>query len=61
MLWEVWYVVFYTDYPSLDKIYELCPFMQKVVSHENHVDWFLLTHTQSPEIISFGIIFDLSE
>ena len=35
-----WYVSFYTDYTILDKLFELCPFMQTVISHENHVDSF---------------------
>ena len=56
-----WYVFFYTHYPILDKPLKLCPFMQTVMPHENHVDEFFLTHTQSPEIINFDIIFALSE
>ena len=42
-------------------LFELCPFMQTGLPHENDVEDFFLTHTQSPEIISFGIIFALSE
>ena len=34
----------YTDYPILDKLSELCPFMQTVIPHENRVDGFFLTH-----------------
>ena len=33
-------VVFYTDYPILDKLFELCPFMQTVMPHENHFEGF---------------------
>ena len=25
-----WYVSFYTDYPNLDNLFELCPFMQQL-------------------------------
>ena len=56
-----WYGLFYTYYPILDKLLELCPFMQTVIPHENHVDGFSLTHAQSLEIINFDIIFALSE
>ena len=35
-----WYVFFYTDYNILDKLFELCPFMQTVIPHENRVDVF---------------------
>ena len=47
------------DYPILDKLFQLCSFMQTVIPHENHFDGFFLTHTQSPEIINFDIIFAL--
>ena len=36
-------------------------FVQTVIPRENNVDGFVLTHTQSPEIINFDIIFALSE
>ena len=52
-----WYVFFYTDYPNLVKLFELCPFMQTVMRQENHVDSFILAHPQSPKIINFDIIF----
>ena len=35
--------------------------MQSVIPHENNVDSFFLLYTQSPEIITFNIIFALSE
>ena len=41
------HVFFYTDYPILDKCFELCPFMQSAIPHENHVDDFFLTHSQT--------------
>ena len=47
-----WHILFYADYPILDKLFDLCKFMQTVILHEYHVDSFFLTHTQSPEIIS---------
>ena len=47
--------------PILDKLFVLCPFMQTVIQHENHVEGFYLTHIQSPEIINSDIIFSLSE
>ena len=56
-----WYVFFYAGYPMLDKLFELCPFMQTVIPHENHVDIFFLAHTQSPDIVNFDIIFALLE
>ena len=31
---------FHTDYPSLDKLLALCPFVQIVIPHENHADCF---------------------
>ena len=37
---EFWYVFFSADYTVFDKLFELCPFMQTVVPHENHVDIF---------------------
>ena len=52
---------FHTDYLILDKFFELCPFMQTVLPHENRIEGFFLTHTQSPEIINFDIISPLSE
>ena len=45
----------------LDKLFELCPFMQTVIPHKNHVDGIFLLLAQSPEIINFDIIFALSE
>ena len=67
-VWEVvailigfWYVFFCTDYTIVDKLFELCPFMQTVIPHEDHVDGFFLTHTQSPKIINFDTIFALSK
>ena len=56
-----WYVFFYTDYHILDELCELCPLMQTIIPHENHVDGVFLTHTRSSEINNFGIIFTLSE
>ena len=35
--------------------------MQTVVAHENRVDSFFLTRTQSSEISNFDIIFAISE
>ena len=52
-----WYVCFYTDYTFLNELFELRPFMQTVIPHGNHLDGFLLTHTQSPIIIHFDVIF----
>ena len=46
-----------TDYPVLDKLFELYLFMQTVVPRENHVDSFFLTHNQSPEIMNLDVIF----
>ena len=60
-----WYVFLkrkvYTHYTVLDKLFELCPLMQTVIPDENHVDGFLLAHTQSPKVINFDIIFAQSE
>ena len=52
---------FYTVYPILDKLYQLCQFMQTIILFENHVDGFLLSNNQSSEVINFDIIFALSE
>ena len=46
-----WYVFFYTDYTILDKLFELCPFMQTAIPHENHIDGFFQTHTQSQKLL----------
>ena len=54
-------IIFYTDYPILDKLFELCPIMQTAIPHESQADYFFLTHTQFPEIINFDITFALSE
>ena len=43
------YVFFSTDYSILHKLIELCLFMQTILPHENHVESFFLTYTQSPE------------
>ena len=44
--------------PYLDKLFELCPFIETVPPHENHVDGlFLTTSCKSPEINNFDIIF----
>ena len=48
-----------TTYAILDKLFELCSFMQTGIPHENHIDGFFLNHTQSPEINTFDIIFAL--
>ena len=40
ILVRFWYVFFQTDYNSFDKLLNLCPFMQTVIPHENHVDGF---------------------
>ena len=32
----------FTDCPILGKLFELCPFMQTVMPHENHVEGFSL-------------------
>ena len=46
---------------TLDRLFELiCPSIQTVMSHQNHVEVFL-AHTQSPEIVNYDIIFALSE
>ena len=45
---------FYTDYPILDKLFDLCPIMQTVMPHENHNDAFL-TRAQSLDIINLEI------
>ena len=45
-----WYIFFYADCPILDKLFELCLFMQTVMPHENHDDSSFLTHTQSPDV-----------
>ena len=55
------HVFFCTKYPSLDMLFKLSPFMQSVLPHENHVEGFFRTHSQSPKIINFDIIFALSE
>ena len=55
------HVFFHTNCSTLDKLPELCPFMQIVLPHENQVEDFFLTHAQSSEIINFDIVFSLSE
>ena len=35
-----WYVFLYTDFPILDKLFELCQIMQTIIPHENHVYGF---------------------
>ena len=55
-----WHVIFFQTTLFLDKLFELYPFMQTVIPHINHADSFLLTHTQSPEIVNFDIIFAVS-
>ena len=50
--------VSYTDYTILDKLFELCPFVQTVLPHDDdHVEGFFLTHTQSPLVINFDMFF----
>ena len=44
-----------------DELFELCLSMKIVMPHENHVNVFFLTHTQSPKNINFYIIFAQSE
>ena len=56
-----WYVLFYRYYSILDKLFQVCPFMQTVMPHEYHIDEFFLTHIQSQEIINFNTIFVLSK
>ena len=38
----IWFlhVSFCADYPILHKLFELCPFMQTVLQHENQVEGF---------------------
>ena len=61
----------YRLYTTLDKLFlsidctllwinYFCLFMQTLIQHERHVDGVFLTHTQSPEIINFDIIYALS-
>ena len=40
MVIGIWCVFFYTDCPVLDKLFELCSFMQIFIPHENHGDGF---------------------
>ena len=51
----------HTSFPFLDKLFELYLFMQTVIPDENHVEGFILAHTQSPDAINFDIIFALSK
>ena len=44
-----WYMCFLLySLPYLNKLFNLCPFMQTVVPHENNAESFFQTHTQSP-------------
>ena len=36
----LWHFFFQTDHSVLDKLFELCPFMQTVIPDENHVELF---------------------
>ena len=42
----------YTDYPILDKFFELCPFMQTVIPHENHFFSRLIPSPQKSSILT---------
>ena len=57
----VCFLLYRICYPNLDKLFELCPFMETVILHENRVDGFFLAHTHFPEIVNFDIIFTLLE
>ena len=61
ILIEFLHVCFHADYPILHKLFKLCPLMERVLLHENRTEGFVLAHIHSPEIISFDIIFALSE